>query len=180
MYRYFYSAIFLHLWSLHAYFNYYYPSTWLDREINRSRDFHQIKLCIENVNRLLQFIMLLEVHSSDINSIELSASSSNMWRSISDFCLLNDLYICLPIYKAWNFVWGCVYYSLASATFGIIPTHLVMHDVRCLVSPSPAFCSSHLDNSLLLVELADIWWIWACDACCEKSVLETLKHLEIM
>ncbi len=52
MYRYFYSTIFLRLWSLHAYFNYLYPSTWLDREreSNRSRDFQQIKLCIENVS----------------------------------------------------------------------------------------------------------------------------------
>ncbi len=45
--------------------------------------------------------------------------------------------------------------SPASATFSIIPTHLETRDVRCLVSPSRAFCSSHLDNSLLLVELVD-------------------------
>ncbi len=30
-------------------------------------------------------------------------------------------------------------YSPASATFGIIPTHLEMRDVCCLVSPSRAF-----------------------------------------
>ncbi len=43
-----------------------------------------------------------------------------------------------------------------SATFGIIPTHLETRDVRCLVSPFRAFCSSHLDNSLSLVELVDL------------------------
>ncbi len=53
-------------------------------------------------------------------------------------------------------------YNPASATFGIIPTHLEMRDVRCLVSLLCAFCSSHLDNSLLLVELVER------DARCEK------------
>ncbi len=32
MYQYFYSAIYLRLWSLHAYLKMFYPSTWLDRE----------------------------------------------------------------------------------------------------------------------------------------------------
>ncbi len=61
------------------------------------------------------------MHSSGISSVELLVSSSNMWRYISDFCLVNDLYICLPIYKAWNLVWGCGYcIQSRSATFSII------------------------------------------------------------
>ncbi len=80
MYRYFYSAIFLRLWSLHAYLNYItHQRDWIERESNLSRDFHQIKLCLEIFNRQLQCIMV-EVHSSGINSVELSASSSHMLR----------------------------------------------------------------------------------------------------
>ncbi len=71
-------------------------------------------------------------------------------------------------------------YSPASATFGIIPTDLEMRDVRCLVSPSCAFCSSHLDNSLLLVELVDFDEFERVMRTVRKSVLETLKRLEIM
>ncbi len=39
-------------------------------------------------------------------------------------------------------------YSPVSAKFVIILTHLETRDVGCLVCPSCAFCSSHLDNAL--------------------------------
>ncbi len=65
------------------------------------------------------------------------------------------IYACLSTRpEIWCEVAG-IAYSPVSATFGIIPAHLEMRDVRCLVSPSRAFCSSHLDNSLLLVEFID-------------------------
>ncbi len=148
MYRYFNSAIFLRLWSSHAYFNYFFSSTWLDREINRSRDFHQIKLCIENINRQLILSWLQEVHSSGINSVELSAYSSNMLRYISDLWLLNYLYTCLPIYKAWHLVWGCGYCVQSRKCHVRYNSRSLKEtrDVRCLVSPSRAFCSSHSDS----------------------------------
>jgi len=45
------------------------------RESNLFRDFHQIKLCIENCNRQLLFLSwLLEVHSSGINSVTYSSN----------------------------------------------------------------------------------------------------------
>ncbi len=68
--------------------------------------------------------------SSGINSVELSASSSNMLRYISDFCLLNDLYICLPIYKALNLVWCCGY-CVQSRKWHVQYNSRSLTDARC-------------------------------------------------
>ncbi len=59
--------------------------------------------------------------------------------------------ICLPTRpEIWCDVAGIA--SSPASTFGIVPAHLETLDVRCLVSPSCAFCGSHVDSSLLLVD----------------------------
>ncbi len=58
-------------------------------------------------------------------------------------------------------------------------SHSLMRRPICAVSSlSRAFCSSHSDNSLLLVELVDFWWVWA--RIVEKCVGNTVKQFEIM
>ncbi len=119
------------------------------------------------------------MHSSGIHSVQLSAYSSNILRWISDFCLLNNLYMCLPIYKAWNLVWCCGYCVQSRKCHVRYNSHLETHDVRCLVSPSRAFCSSHLITPCCLLNLLTCEEFWACDARCESCFGNT-KHLEIM
>ncbi len=80
--------------------------------------------------------------------------------------VLNYLFICLPIYKAWNLVWSfgyCIQSRKCHVRYN--SRSLETRGVCCLISPLRAFCSSYLDNSLLLV---DFGWVWACDAHCEK------------
>jgi len=87
MYRYFFSAIFLLFVAVTRYMLVLilFLSINVIGSSNRSRDCHQIKLSIENFNRLFLLLLVtaVEVHSSRINSIQISASSSNMLRYIS-------------------------------------------------------------------------------------------------
>ncbi len=78
------------------------------------------------------------------------------WENLHNWWLTKyffaPLYACLSTRPGiWCEVAGIVY-SPASGTFGIIPAHLETHDVRCFVSPSRAFCSSHLENLLTFDE----------------------------
>ncbi len=100
-----------------------------------------------------------------------------MLRWISDFCLLNDLYLCLPIYKAWHLVWSCGYCVQSRKCHVLYNSH--SRHAMCAASSRPRVRSvavtwiKHVVACCLLMSLSAWWALW-------KNVLERLKHLEIM